>query len=1170
MVDANLKKILTLIINFSLFFEIYSRLFESSGKVSISIDNYEKRKLTSCQDKNYYSLYNDSNCYYRNQFPNYYINTTSNGEKILYPCSLFKESNCYECDPFSKSEKGGICLSCLPEYEYDKINKKCIKCNKNEISIVVSDFLNCTYNEKLPRHIFLAYCDKYLTICNPNEIEIDTCYFDHTDIYGYLAVYNKDINACVDSYCPMEGFENGTCLVKNQYYKFKKIYIFWFNDKRINYPSYNVDKSGLLLFIFNINDHEITTLHYISLIDERKLYFFNEEGRGFFDKINDKYEKNIKINDKNYRVVPTSIAIKADNNTEYGFLLNFEFIKGNLELINLKTQEITVSSLFDLNLLNLKDNFGPDFFEYPNLFLLELNDENKYLMGYLTQNLNNTQNLNLFIFGLITTPEKENISIDSIKVYKEYHYNDEFYDSKLSCIQTKSGNIIITYKYKELDFIVNLIFDKNLNLLLEIPQSLELEEYIFFKRIFLKNEITLLSYILKIDDTLTLFVEPQEFKGYLIILRRKYIEYEIDSYEYFLEEYADIIALTETRIILFSFEINFRAIKIYLINYFDDYNKFLLTIFEINNINEKIYLDKYSYFPLFKYKDLLGLRFQNLENRQGFILFGFFNSTDPEQIYDLKKNGLNYNILLKKYLTLQSNIFEYEIRGIKIIDSPDEKSGLYFISNITNRPIASNEILDFNTEIQLYFTYNYILSKGNYTFKFAGVLQEPNLTTWLDLYSFSLYNNENYMANEEFDEYENIYNKDRNFNIIGKAALIQINVLNDIKVFCNEEYYSSCLKNNFEKCITCGKGKFYDVENANEITQKAIGENYYFNEKNNSYIKCHKRCKKCSNEYNEYNDKNMFCYECLNSTYFFLRNNNCLEKSYCKYNYYYDNNLDLHCTNSSHYCPNDKPYESILTLECIEKCNFDELNFKCNPSKNTKAIYETFYMVNENINLNETLLHKKEKYIIKGNNISFIVSTSEIEKDELFKSNEHSSILLKNCEVKLRNKYSIPMNMPIIILKYETTNNDFNYIDVYYEVYNPFNFSQKLNLDICENDLIDIRVPVIFKKYELNLINKVQELGYNIFDLNDRFYHDICSIFIYNNSDISLGERKNLLDLNKQLCMDSCNYLKIDNKTLRSICDCAINNTINSYYINKTKDYSKDNIDKIKESIKLS
>ena len=56
--------------------------------------------------------------------------------------------------------------------------------------------------------------------------------------------------------------------------------------------------------------------------------------------------------------------------------------------------------------------------------------------------------------------------------------------------------------------------------------------------------------------------------------------------------------------------------------------------------------------------------------------------------------------------------------------------------------------------------------------------------------------------------------------------------------------------------------------------------------------------------------------------------------------------------------------------------------------------------------------------------------------------------------------------------------------------------------------------------------------------------------------------------------MDSCNYLNIDNKTLRSICDCSTNNnnTINSLYINNTldKDYSNNNIDKIKESIKVS
>lgn len=145
-------------------------------------------------------------------------------------------------------------------------------------------------------------------------------------------------------------------------------------------------------------------------------------------------------------------------------------------------------------------------------------------------------------------------------------------------------------------------------------------------------------------------------------------------------------------------------------------------------------MDNYSYFPFFKYKDLLWLKFPNFQNRQGFILFVYFNSIDPEQIYNLKKNGLNYNILLNKYLILQSNILEYEIRCIKIIDSPDEKSGLYFISNITKMPIASNEIIDFNSEIYLYFSYNSNLLKGNYTLKFAGVLQEPNITTMIDFF----------------------------------------------------------------------------------------------------------------------------------------------------------------------------------------------------------------------------------------------------------------------------------------------------------------------------------------------------------------------------------------------------------------------------------------------------
>ena len=58
------------------------------------------------------------------------------------------------------------------------------------------------------------------------------------------------------------------------------------------------------------------------------------------------------------------------------------------------------------------------------------------------------------------------------------------------------------------------------------------------------------------------------------------------------------------------------------------------------------------------------------------------------------------------------------------------------------------------------------------------------------------------------------------------------------------------------------------------------------------------------------------------------------------------------------------------------------------------------------------------------------------------------------------------------------------------------------------------------KQYHLDLINNAKDLGYNIFNLSDPFYNDICSFFTYNNSDISLTERKNLLNLSDEIfCM---------------------------------------------------
>ena len=328
-----------------------------------------------------------------------------------------------------------------------------------------------------------------------------------------------------------------------------------------------------------------------------------------------------------------------------------------------------------------------------------------------------------------------------------------------------------------------------------------------------------------------------------------------------------------------------------------------------------------------------------------------------------------------------------------------------------------------------------------------------------------------------------------------------------------------------------------------------IGENYYFDFNKNAYIKFHSRCKKCSKEYNK---TNMQCDECLNNEKFFLtKEKNCLEITYRKHNFYYDYNFDLICINKTNTCPDFKPYELSSTKECIEKCNLNEMGIKCNPTNNIISINETYKILFNNIynfNLEKKLFLDKQKFIINGNNVSFIFSTTEIEKKELYINFNSSSILINECENILKK------NKPLVIFKIETTNNNSNYMNTYYELYNPFNFSEKIDLDLCQNYALEIRVPIEMKQYDLDLINNVKDLGYNIFNLSDPFYNDICSVFTYNNSDISLTERKNLLNLSNEIfCMINCNFTNIDINTMRSICICNSNSNYTEINNNKNK-----------------
>ena len=398
----------------------------------------------------------------------------------------------------------------------------------------------------------------------------------------------------------------------------------------------------------------------------RKIYFFDDEGRGLFDDINDIYEKNIIFNKNYFRHFSISTAIKINNENEYKFLLNFECYQGNFELINLKTGESTIQNIKILASELLFDFIIGDKLKInPSMFFLELKKENHYLLGFLTQeNLAEhiKKDVALIKFKFISTEEKPKIDINSFNVTNAILLQiNEPLDSRISCIELKNGNIALSFLGKDNYLYVALCEKEKLDLLNWINYEYYLEEDYFFKLIFLKDQKGLMSFSDEYNYTILIL----DFQEDQIYLEQKHpinhLKYEA-TYHYSM----DIMAFTETKIIIFSQKFHGRTITIVILDFFNDYKQFLYTYFYINIINQKMHVfNRYSL--IFKYKDVLGLQFSNIVGQHGYVLFGYFNSTDPKKIYNLKKDGLNYRIKLNDYLNLQSNIFNYKIKGIKIL-----------------------------------------------------------------------------------------------------------------------------------------------------------------------------------------------------------------------------------------------------------------------------------------------------------------------------------------------------------------------------------------------------------------------------------------------------------------------------------------------------------------------
>ena len=175
-------------------------------------------------------------------------------------------------------------------------------------------------------------------------------------------------------------------------------------------------------------------------------------------------------------------------------------------------------------------------------------------------------------------------------------------------------------------------------------------------------------------------------------------------------------------------------------------------------------------------------------------------------------------------------------------------------------------------------------------------------------------------------------------------------------------------------------------------------------------------------------------------------------------------------------------------------CSFDNLNNFGVLSKLRAEMLRTYPHNGINVEIN----------VLAGYAIQMTNSLNQLISNE----SAFSNIDLGDCERLLKDTYGIDQSMSLIFLKYENIATSGVDRNIQYEVYNPITY-ERLNLSICHDMKVKITIPLEVSDEVLEMIQNILDQGYNPFDLNDRFYREICTPYnSENGTDVLLDARE--------------------------------------------------------------
>ena len=476
------------------------------------------------------------------------------------------------------------------------------------------------------------------------------------------------------------------------------------------------------------------------------------------------------------------------------------------------------------------------------------------------------------------------------------------------------------------------------------------------------------------------------------------------------------------------------------------------------------------------------------ELNQDINIESFFNS-----VYNIYYNNL-YTYLMDM-MTLENNIFGYEVvNKINLVSIPDEIRfyNLSYFEN-TSEYVKDEEYLTdgsfFGKEHVLEGNTDILKENKIYYLDYQYVVKEPDY--------YETYHNQIYESDYLYDA-ESEFNNNRG-TYYGRTNRLSFRLCYEYCETCYD--LGSSIIN--QKCETCLDQYSYDYwAYSGTETGNCVPQNYYFDRENTNMLYCN------------YADPHFKTITDPDSN-----------KQYC----YYDPNVVVPTIPKKEPSTiiNDEP---ITPPEPIDPTN-------CNFESYLKKQCQIPDIIIEYLNSNTVVSQQLSTGTI-------IEVTNDKEDKSFNKKNKLPWLFLGKCGEMLRSDNSIDEEKPLIILKHGRVSKKVyeNYFE--FEVYHP-DTQEKLDLSICEDIPVETYIDSKITDEFANSVNSVIDQGYNPYDINDKFYREICTPYDSpDGTDVLLDDREEYFysSLNTIACPDGCgnSSYSLDTKYLK--CDCPVKN----------------------------